>query len=68
MLPINPGNSGGPLVNTKGQVIGINTAKMPYAQGIGFAVPINNAKSIVEILSSMAGLPTDRGWKLYLLN
>jgi len=47
---INPGNSGGPLINTRGQVIGINTAKMPYAQGIGFAVPINNAKSIVSDL------------------
>lgn len=45
--PINPGNSGGPLINTKGQVIGINTAKIPYAQGIGFAVPINIAKTIM---------------------
>ncbi len=44
---INPGNSGGPLINTKGQVIGINTAKIPYAQGIGFAVPINVAKAIL---------------------
>jgi serine protease Do len=44
---INPGNSGGPLVNTKGEVIAINTANMPYAQGIGFAVPINIAKSIL---------------------
>jgi serine protease Do len=47
---INPGNSGGPLVNTKGQVIAINTANMPYAQGIGFAVPINTAKSILREL------------------
>jgi S1-C subfamily serine protease len=44
---INPGNSGGPLVNTKGEVIAINTANMPYAQGISFAVPANIAKSIL---------------------
>lgn len=47
---INPGNSGGPLVNTKGEVVAINTANMPYAQGIGFAVPINTAKSILDDL------------------
>ncbi|HEY7081158.1 MAG TPA: trypsin-like peptidase domain-containing protein [Nitrososphaeraceae archaeon] len=58
---INPGNSGGPLVNTKGQVIGINTAKMPYAQGIGFAVPINNAKSVVSDLIEH-GRVTNRPW------
>lgn len=47
---INPGNSGGPLVNTRGEVIAINTANMPYAQGVGFAVPANTAKSIIEEL------------------
>ena len=47
---INPGNSGGPLVNTNGEVIAVNTAKMPYAHGIGFAVPINTAKSIMRDL------------------
>lgn len=47
---INPGNSGGPLVNTKGEVIAINTANMPYAQGIGFAVSASTAKSILQEL------------------
>ena len=58
---INPGNSGGPLVNTKGEVIAINTAKMPYAHGIGFAVPINIAKSIVNELIHN-GRVTNRPW------
>jgi serine protease Do len=47
---INPGNSGGPLLNTNGEVIAINTAKMPYAHGIGFAVPINIARSVMNEL------------------
>ncbi len=42
--PINPGNSGGPLVDLGGKVIAISTAIIPYAQGIGFAIPINSAK------------------------
>jgi len=41
---INPGNSGGPLVDTQGRVVAINTAIIPFAQGIGFAIPINSAK------------------------
>jgi S1-C subfamily serine protease len=47
---INPGNSGGPLLNSRGQVIGINTAIQEEAQGIGFAVPVNTVKRIVPIL------------------
>jgi len=47
---INPGNSGGPLINTNGEVVAINTAKIPYGQGIGFAVPINTVKSILNDL------------------
>jgi serine protease Do len=47
---INPGNSGGPLLNTNGEIIAINTAKMPYAHGIGFAVPINIARTVMNEL------------------
>lgn len=45
---INPGNSGGPLINSQGEVIGINSVKITSAEGIGFAVPINTIKAIVQ--------------------
>lgn len=45
---INPGNSGGPLINAQGEVIGINSVKITSAEGIGFAVPINTVKAIVQ--------------------
>ena len=47
---INPGNSGGPLLNLEGKVVGINTAIVPFAQGIGFAVPVNMAKQVMDDL------------------
>lgn len=47
---INPGNSGGPLINSKGEVIGVNTVKITSAEGIGFAIPINVIKPIIEKL------------------
>ncbi len=57
---INPGNSGGPLVNLNGEVVGINTAIIPYAQGIGFAVPINVVKQVLDDLVRFGGVK--RGW------
>ena len=45
---VNPGNSGGPLSNLRGEVIGINTAIIPYANGMGFAIPVNMVKHVVE--------------------
>lgn len=47
---INPGNSGGPLFNTDGQIVGINTAIIPNGQGIGFSIPANMVRSIIQQL------------------
>jgi serine protease Do len=57
---INPGNSGGPLFDTKGEVIGINTAILAGGQGIGFAIPVNMAKSIITQLKETGKVT--RGW------
>jgi S1-C subfamily serine protease len=45
--PLNPGNSGGPLLDSRGQVVGINTAIIAMAQGLGFAVPVNTARWVI---------------------
>ncbi len=58
--PINPGNSGGPLVNLKGEVIGINSSIIAGGQGIGFAIPSNMAKSVVSQLKDKGKVT--RGW------
>jgi serine protease Do len=57
---INPGNSGGALVNSKGELVGINTAIINYASGIGFSVPSNTLKRIVPELVSTGKIT--RGW------
>jgi serine protease Do len=57
---INPGNSGGPLFNLRGEVIGINTAIINFAQGIGFAIPSNMAKQVIQQLLTQGRVT--RGW------
>ena len=57
---INPGNSGGPLINMKGEVIGINTAIIASGQGIGFAIPINTANDVIPQLKNKGQVT--RGW------
>jgi serine protease Do len=57
---INPGNSGGPLFNMQGKVIGINTAIVAQGQGIGFAIPISMAQSILPDLKAKGKVT--RGW------
>ena len=57
---INPGNSGGPLFNLRGEIIGINTAIINFAQGIGFAIPSNMAKQVMEQLLTQGRVT--RGW------
>lgn len=57
---INPGNSGGPLYNMDGKVVGINTAIVAQGQGIGFAIPINMAKTILNDLKTKGKVT--RGW------
>ena len=50
--PINPGNSGGPLINTHGEVVGINTAVMQMGQGLGFSLPVDLAKKLIPELKA----------------
>jgi S1-C subfamily serine protease len=57
---INLGNSGGPLVDMTGKVVAINTAIIPYAQGIGFAIPINSAKSCTDDIMTVGA--TKKPW------
>lgn len=55
---INPGNSGGPLINTKGQVVGINTIKVSTAEGMGFAVPVDLCVPVIKRIQSMGEFKT----------
>jgi S1-C subfamily serine protease len=54
--PINPGNSGGPLVDSRGRVIGINTAIIAFSQGLGFAIPANTAEWVLSEILAHGGV------------
>ncbi len=54
--PINPGNSGGPLVDSRGLVVGINTAIIAMAQGLGFAIPSNTAEWVLQEILTHGGV------------
>jgi len=55
---INPGNSGGPLVDSMGRVVGITTAMMPMAQGLGFSIPLDTLKSAIARIMQKREQPT----------
>lgn len=59
--PINPGNSGGPLVDVQGRVVGITTAILPFAQGLGFAIPVSLAFDVIGRLTEKHRRGLNRG-------
>ena len=58
--PINPGNSGGPLVDSQGRVVGITTAMMPLAQGLGFSIPLDTVKSAIGRINKRRETPSGK--------